>query len=133
MSLESWNHSILSALFSAVATKGSFNVCGVTQEIFSDVINRACHFCTEQKLYKHETKHKQLIFACYELQMSRVRPTTSPALSTNSAHVRLISYCRRSKAFSSYILDLNIPRVHYRPMLCIAESSLRSRIKPVCM
>lgn len=75
-----------------------------------DVINPACHFHAEQKHYKHETTHQQLTFACNKLQMSQICSTTLPTLSTNGAHIRLISYW--TKAYSSYILHLHMPHVH---------------------
>lgn len=113
--------------FLAVATKGSFNVWQFMQGIFSDAIT-ACH-------YKHETKNQQLIMSL--LWASNVpfmlSLTMSPTLFTNSASIKLISYCRMTKAFPPLIIELNTPQVHCRPVLCIAESSLRSNIKAMWM
>lgn len=50
-----------------------------------------------------------------------------------TVNTRLISYCIWTKAHLSHILHSDIPHVHCRPVLCVAESSLRSHIKPMWM
>lgn len=72
---------------------------------------------------KPETKHQQLICAYYELQMSQLCSTISPTLITNSAHMRLISYYRWTKAYLSRILH---SRYSSRPLQCLRYVFLKA-------
>lgn len=104
---------------------GLFKVWEVQQGKCSDVIITACH-------YKHETKKQQLIISSLWALNVPLCSTSLCHQLTSQKNMRLIICYRKTKAFPPLIAELNIPQVH-RPVLCNAESSLRSHIKTTWM